>query len=115
MTNYIFKRLQGCAFARAKNLMSTKSETEFAWSVKLLGVSNFYVGIASHLEPECSSISSMDINAILYFSNGGTPNIRVGREVIYSDLSKQNSGDVIRFRFKPHSKKLVIVAVRLIT
>ena len=93
--------------------MSTQSATEIEWSVKLMGHSYFFVGIASDSKPECSNIPDMDSNAIVYYSNNGSPQIQVGNEVIHSNLSTQNNGDVIRFRFRPHSKKLVIDAVRL--
>ena len=52
ITHGIFKRSIGrfgdaIAHARAADSMSTQSATGFEWSVKLIGGTNFYVGIAS--------------------------------------------------------------------
>ena len=73
MTNGIFKSPGNySSYARAKNVMSTQSETDFEWSVKLSStreITHFYVGIASQLKPG-SSIDDADQNAILYYSNG---------------------------------------------
>ena len=89
--------------------MSTKSATGFEWSVKLFGASYFNVGIASHLKEEGDFISEYDQNAILYCSWLETSScIKLGTNVIHSNLAKLKNEDVIRFRFKPHAKKLVI-------
>ena len=91
--------------------MSTKSTTNFEWSVKLIGDTHFYVGIASRFEPN-SLIYNADKNAILFFSNDRSPVIKIGSETIHSNLTEQKTGDVIHFKFQPQAKKLVIEAVR---
>lgn len=107
VTNGIFKSPGNySSYARAKNVMSTQSETDFEWSVKLFSTL-FDVGIASKLE-QGSYIVDTDRNAILYYSNGGTPIIQSGGKIIHSNLGKQKNGDVVRFRFKPQTKKLLI-------
>ena len=119
VTNAKFRRTCACAFARARNVMSTQSATEFEWSVKLVGDSYFHVGIASNrnlaseIEYDCDEIYDYDETAILYSSDSGSPHIRIGPSSIRSHLRSQNNGDIIRFRFQPHSKKLVIDAVSL--
>ena len=68
MTDGIFKCNYDFAYARATEIMSTQSETDFEWSVKLIGDGWFSVGIASQLKPENSWIWNYDQNAILYCS-----------------------------------------------
>ena len=113
VTNGIFKRLGDSSYARAKNVFSTQSETDFEWSVKILSTS-IYVGIASQLKLGSWIINS-DQNAILYYSKsiGNSPLIYSEGNIIYSNLRKQKTGDVIRFRFKPQTKKLLIDLVRI--
>ena len=115
MTDGIFKSNSYWAYARATETMSTQSETDFEWSVKLIGDCTFYVGIASQLKREDSCISHYDQNAILYNSNCyGHPVIRIGSNEIHEDLPYQRPGDVIQFRFEPQRKKLVIDLVRIL-
>ena len=106
MTNGIFKPSTGYAYARAPGVMSTKSEIGFEWSVKLIGTGSLYVGIAS----QQNSFGPDDQNAIEYstFFN----DIRVGSNSMHSNLTSHKNGDVIRFRFQPQSKKLLIDLVR---
>ena len=92
--------------------MSTQSATGFEWSVKLIGDNSFYVGIATLTIPG-EYIYHTDRNSILYFSNHGSPIIRIGTNEIHSDLTKQKTGDVIHFKFQPVTKKLVIELVRI--
>ena len=66
MTDGIFKCNDYYAFARAKEIISTQSETDFEWSVKLIGDYLFYVGIASQLKRENLYICNYDKNSILY-------------------------------------------------
>ena len=117
MTNGKFKRLGDSACARAKNVFSTQSRTDFEWSVELFstyGITSFYVGIASQLDHD-SWIVNADQNAILYNTNtsGDKPIIQSGGNTIHSNLRKHKTGDVIRFRFKPQTKKLLINLVRI--
>ena len=98
------------AHARAADVMSTQSAMGFEWSVKLIGDKQFYVGIASVLNPR--RLCEMDLNAILYYSNGTSPVIQIGTRVIHSNLLEQKTGDVIHFKFQPQTKKLVIELVR---
>ena len=116
MTGGVFKRLNSCATARAVHVMSTQSATGFEWSVKLFGTKYFYVGIASQLKSEYLNIQNIygyDENAILYCSYNESPAIRIGKKVIFSKLSNSKTGDVIRFRFLPQWKKLLIDLVRI--
>ena len=115
MTNGLFKSNDKyCAYARAKEIMSTKSKTDFEWSVKLLGDRYFNVGIASQLKRENSQITNYDQNAILYFSDIGSSVIFIGSNVIHENLPEHKTGDVIKFRFEPQRKKLVIDLVRIL-
>ena len=113
----IFQRSYGqdrnvFAHARAADSMSTKSAIGFEWSIKLIGDTDFYVGIASRLERDQLLICERDVNAILYHSNGNSPVIQCGTRVMHSDLLEQITGDVIHFKFQPQTKKLVIELVR---
>ena len=96
--------------------MSTQSETDFEWSVKLIGDEYFTVGIASQLKPEAHLyIRDYDKNAIVYYSNYRSPVIEVGKKhIAQQNLPAQNTGDIIKFRFEPQRKKLVIDLVRIL-
>ena len=122
MTNGIFKSLNlGLSHARAQNVMSTQSTIGFEWSVKLIGSgtgSYFYVGITSMIKPQRdpmikSPISSYDPNSVLYSTF--KRDICVGSKKLHSNLTEYKDGDLIRFRFQPETKKLLIDLVRLIT
>ena len=123
MTNGIFKSLRFSGYARATNVMSTQSPMEFEWSVKLVGGWNACVGIASQLKREDSWIAGYDQNAILYRSRETgyrEPGYRVlpvgvyiGSKVLCRTVAKHKIGDIIRFRFQPHAKKLLIDLVRI--
>ena len=93
--------------------MSTQSAMGFEWSVKLIGDKSFCVGITSKLSAG-TSIGATDQNAILYLSNSDSPFIRVGKDIIHSNLPKQKTGDVIHFEFQPLTKKLLIELVNLL-
>ena len=110
----MFKSSDDYGFARAKNVMSTRSPTDFEWSLKLIGGSCFCVGIASELNRDGSDIDEYDSNAILYFcSTRCESEISIGIASVHSDLKEYESGDVIRFRFQPQIKKLLIDLVSL--
>ena len=100
------------AHARAADVMSTQSANGFEWSIKLIGHSYYYVGIASKLEPD-TIICFNDQNAITYYSNGNSPIIRIGSRKIHTNLEKQKPGDVIHLEFRPQTKKLVIELVNV--
>ena len=89
--------------------MSTNSTTDFDWSVKIEGKPVFNVGIASQIKPEQKDIYNYDQNAIMYTNYNNS--IKVGKE-IHSELTQGKIGDIIRFRFQPNGKKLVIDSVR---
>ena len=93
--------------------MSTQSATGFEWSVRLIGTQRFSIGIASRLEPD-TAIYSNDQEAILYYLGSSSSDIRRGSTTIYSLLGKSRSGDVVRFKFQPDAKKLIIYWVRKI-
>ena len=90
--------------------MSTKSKTDFEWSVKINGQANFHVGIASKFKPEMRDIYDYDQNAIVYSKHNSS--ITIGSKTIHSKLTKHRTGDVVCFRFQSHLKKLVIYLVR---
>ena len=114
MTDGIFKKNRKC-HARAAEVMSTQSEIDFEWSVKLLSDKGFEVGIASQLDQD-QYVYDYDWNAILYSSDDGDgdrkPSIAIGVHEIHEYLPEQKTGDVIRFRFEPQRKKFVIDLVR---
>ena len=109
VTNGIFKRINTLAYAQAADLMSTKSAADFVWCVKLLGSADFNVGITSRYTGIPPNIFGYDENAVLFSYNNGMPKIIIGSDTIYSNVTV---GDVIRFRFRPEQKKLVINLVR---
>ena len=101
------------AWTRATEVMSTRSKVDFEWSIELIGTTNFLVGIATQILRRTSYVYEYDEHAILYESKFGSPPlIRVGNNILYSGLSEQKDGDIIHFRFRPSSKKLVIEMVR---
>ena len=100
----MFKCSVVCGFARAADVMSTQSPTDFEWSLKLIGGSHFCAGIASELRREHSFIDEYDQNAILYWFSEDESEILH----YHYNLKKHESGDVIRFRFQPKRKKLLI-------
>ena len=102
----MFKAIGHLSYARAPEVMYTRSAIDFEWSVKLIGYGSFYVGIASQLKLENSCIYSYDQNSILYSTN--YMDIRVGSNTIHPNLTEHKNGDVIRFRFQPRTKKLLI-------
>ena len=112
MTNGTFKSSGKFGYARVTTVMSTQSPIDFEWSIKLVG-GWFCVGITSQLKRENKYIEEYDENAIIYRSYEGhkfKPDIKIGSNIIYRDV--QESGSVIRFRFQPHAKKLLIDLVR---
>ena len=113
MTNGIFKPLGTYSHARAPDVMSTQSAVGFEWTIKLIGryTESFYVGIASMIKPEDSKIYSYDQNSVLYSTH--YRDIRVGSTPLHSNLTEHKDGDVIRFRFQPQTKKLLIDLVRV--
>ena len=111
MTNGIFKRLNSHAYARTKNSMSTQSATVFEWSVKLIGSSLFNAGIATQFQRESLNLEVYDENAILYRPIKRA--IVLGSNTIHSNLTEHKTGDIISFKFQPHTKKLVINSVRV--
>ena len=117
MTGGVFKRNGDFAYARAAEEMSTKSETDFEWSVKIYDYCCFAIGIASKLKRANEWIEDYDQNAILLSFDSDSQCILEGS--IEDQKSHANikhnpmSGDVIRFRFEPQRKKLVIDLVRV--
>ena len=102
----IFEARGQFSFARAPDLMHTRSDIDFEWSVKLIGAGSFYVGIATQLKLQSSVIYQYDQNSILYSTN--YKDIRIGSNTIHPNLTEHKNGDVIRYRFQPRSKKLLI-------
>lgn len=93
--------------------MSTKSETDFEWSIKCFGT-NFRVGITSMLKTENVLICEYDPNSIVYHTQYGSPVILAGSTLIHRTGPSYQTGDVIRFRFQPQKKKLLIDLVRIL-
>ena len=98
--------------------MSTKSTSGFEWSVKLIigDIPYFDVGIASIFKLGEGAIRNYDETAILcssdYSLDANVPIIRIGKNIVDSSLTRFKTGDVIRFRFQPLIKKLIIELVR---
>ena len=108
VTNNIFKPSDTCAYARASDVMSTQSSTNFEWSVKLIGTW-LNVGIASQLKPTNYHIYAYDQDSILYSNWDET--IQMGSNTIHENVTR--TGDIIHFKFEPSRKKLVIDLVRI--
>ena len=112
MTSGIFKRSGELGATRATNIMSTQSTSDFEWSVKLIctGPTSFDVGIASIFKMENAAIKDYDETAILYRS---AAQIISRKNTVHSNLPQYTTGDVIRFRFQPQIKNLIIELVRI--
>ena len=108
VTDDVFKRTQAFAFARATQIMNTKSPKDFEWSVKLIGNEHFHVGIATQFQNKSGHIAGYDKDVIFYSSDG---KIRIGHEIKYIIEEKQESDDVINFRFQSRKKQLYIKIV----
>ena len=104
----VFKQLDYFAYARASDVMSTQSSTNFEWSVKLIGTF-FYVGIASQLKPIKDLIFCYDQDSILY--SAYYRRIKMGSNTMHENVAR--TGDIIHFKFEPSRKKLVIDLVRI--
>ena len=114
MSDGVFKANARCAYAWAAYVMSTESETDFEWSVKIIGDKWFEIGIASELK-RGEYIHKHDQNAILYFfDNTSIAGIAIGSDDVHENLPEHRTGDVIRFRFQPQRKKLAIYLVRIL-
>ena len=111
MTNGIFQRVDDYAYARAADVMSTRSAIGFEWTVKLIGHPSFIVGITSQLKPN-RYVLTKDPNSILYGSNNGSTLICGNSKILYRNLQKQETGEMVHFKFQPQRKKLVIELVR---
>ena len=112
VTNNVFKSSGYFAYARASDVMSTQSSTNFEWSVKLIDnyhIPYFYVGIASQLKPVEQRIYTYDQDSIIYSDYSKT--IKMGRNMIHENVAR--TGDIIHFKFEPSRKKLVIDLVRI--
>ena len=107
VTNNIFKKTDPYAYARASDVMSTQSSTNFEWSVQLIG-DGFHVGIASQLKPTNNYILHYDQDSILYSDYSKT--IKMGSNILHEKVAR---GDIIHFKFEPSRKKLVIDLVRI--
>ena len=113
MTGGVFKRNGDFAYARAAEVMSTKSETDFEWSVKINDYCCFAIGIASKLKRANEWIEDYDQNAIFLSIDNDSQCILEGSIDVHANIKHNpTSGDVIRFRFEPQRKKLVIDLVR---
>ena len=108
MTDGVFQRdgpyaaYKTYAFARATEEMSTQSETDFEWSVKLHD-SRISIGIASQLQRvEGDWIEEYDDNAIMLSMDADPTCITEGSCDIHSNVKpRPRPGDVIRFSFQP--------------
>ena len=112
VTNNVFKTSEWYAHARASDVMSTQSSTNFEWSVKLIDnyhIPYFYVGIASQLKPKHQFISNYDQDSIIYSDRQET--IKMGSSTMHENVAR--TGDIIHFKFEPSRKKLVIDLVRI--
>ena len=105
-----FKSSNGASYARASEVMNSKSPNDFRWSVRITGhVFDFYIGIASKLERKTNFIGSYDEYAIIYAAQDGS--IRKQRNSVCINTSKAKSGEEIHFRFQPKLKKISLTLV----
>ena len=111
VSNGIFVRTGPNACTRSRFVMNTESMFDIEWSIKLVGADFFYAGIASQLRMESANIKDYDEHAILYQSYD-TDVVKKGSHTIYDNLIDQKDGDIINFKFRPNSKKLIIELVR---
>ena len=97
-------------FARATEIMNTKSMHDYQWSIKLGNSHWFYIGVASRLQKAMVCIEDYDKNAILFNTTDGI--IYLGKNEIQKDVIKPQDGDLINCRFQPKLKKFCVSLVR---
>ena len=101
------------SFARATEIMNSKSNNEFRWSVRTTGrVFNFYIGIATHLERTNGFIGHYDKYAITYSPYDGR--ICKGGAILQNCFAKVKSGDEMHLRFQPKLKKFSVSVVLIL-
>ena len=95
-----------CSFARAKEVMNSKSPNDFRWSIRLNDDLRIYIGIASQLQLETTCIGNYDEYAILYCCYAGKICLHETRSKKIIDAIEVGSADTeIHFRFQPKLKK----------
>ena len=105
-----FKSSNEASYARAREVMNSKSPNEFRWSVRITGhVFDFYIGIASKLDPKSYFIGNYDEHAIIYAPHDGS--IHKEKNQVSINASKAKSGEEIHFRFQPKLKKISLTLV----
>ena len=107
-----FKATNQCAFTRVMDIMNTKSSKTFRWSVRLIGDSWVYTGIASKLEQRRAWIEDYDENSIIFYPY--MSKICKGTKESPSNITNVKSGDEIHFRFQPKFKKFSVSLVSFI-
>ena len=89
------------AFARAKEIMNSKSSSESRWSVRINDTVGEWLatGIATELHRKNEAIKNYDENAIMFLPFHGSIYKRLTK--IQQNITKAKNGDEIHFRFQP--------------
>ena len=103
-------------FARATEVMNSKSPNVFRWSIRLPRDPPIYIGIASKLQRENTFIANYDEYAIIYCPNNGLISIgREGNKILSNAKAIEfERGEAIHFRFQPKLKKFSFAMVCII-
>ena len=96
-------------YARATEVMNTKSPFDFRWSIRVSGGTWISIGIASKLKKKDTFIGDYDKNAILFSPRGWT--VSKGDQTIQTEIAKDKYGGEIHFRFQPKLKKFSLSLV----
>ena len=108
-----FKTTANRGFARAMEIMNSKSSNDFCWSVRITDDQCTAIGIATKLKQINEPIyNKQDENSIIFYPCHG--NIWAGQTVLHEGISKTKSGAEYHFRFQPKTKKLLISFVSTI-
>ena len=99
-------------YARATEVMNTKSPFDFRWSIRVTGGRWIYIGIASKLQRKNTSIGDYDKNAILFSPRDWT--VSKGSQTIQTGIAKSKYEGEIHFRFQPKLKKFSLSLVCLL-
>ena len=102
----VFKATEARGYARATEIMNSKSTHDYRWSIRIIGQESIYIGIASKLKRTQDWILYYDENSLTYAPLGGY--VWKANTVIEHKFIKADSGDEVHFRFQPKLKKFSI-------
>ena len=101
-----FKATEDQGYARATEIMNSKSTHDYRWSIRIIGDESIYIGIASKLKRTHDWILYYDENSLTY-----APLDRYvwkADTVITHNFIKAKSGDEVHFTFQPKLQKFSI-------